>query len=697
MASRQESWLQHITGLRGLAIIMVVLFHLFPRFFPNGFYGVDVFFVITGYLLFRGLKGENNHFLFYVFLKKKVIRIYPLLSVLIILAGVSSIPFMYDSADVVAFGKNALYTFCGYSNYHYIKVYSDYFATDSNFNPLLHTWYLSVTIQVYLLWALGSMLLLRAPSRLRLACVCLIGLASLLYYYSFSIQQMIISWWGTGWGQKEAVSYYDTLGRIWQIMAGGTVLFLPDFRNRFIRIVLLLTGLTILCYSAFCHHTLPVWNSFLVVIATVLLIRYGGVADCHKLMENTPLLLIGKISFSLYIIHFPLFVFFRRWERIETDILSGMMLLVVSFACAIILWKMVEIRKFSLLKGGVLALLSLVIALGARASSGLPQWDKRSITYPVYPLSEEHTHYPPSIYNGYDEKIMRGESGTQSLLRDTNLPKRVAILSLSGMEEKPQFVLVGNSVAQQYYAGFHEVCKERNIPGIHLTTIVYPLWNYHCWLNKGYCWTEEKAKAFSEWLRCHPEIHTVVVSFLWKSRQESALPSQYTAWDGKPMPYSLPVKMQLIKEFCLQMRAAGKHVVFITPSPVFMEFEDAAFLGKGEDYVQWRKIRNKAIVPHVGEDPFVITKDEYMSFNDDVFAMLNELEREGYCKLLHIEKSIFRDGNFAGLKNGTLFCRDKTHVTPAAAIYIIQGVADEFESIMRENQATPVKLPADAR
>lgn len=693
MTQKQSEYLQHVTGLRGLAIIMVVLFHLSPQLFPNCFYGVDIFLVITGFLLFRGGKDRNDNFSFCTFLKKKVIRIYPLLSVLIIFAGISTLPFMYATTDAVTFGKNALSTFFGFSNYRYIKIYSDYFATASNMNPLLHTWYLSVTIQVYVLWALGRVLLQRAPSRLRLVCVYLIIFSSLLYCYSHSIQQIILSWGYSGWDQKSAVSYYDTMGRIWQVMAGGAVMLLPNFRHRFIKISLLLTGLTILCYFAFCSHELPVWSSLLVVIGTVLTLRYGNDFYCHKLMENKHLQKIGKISFSLYLIHFPILVFFRQWERTEPNLFQGIILLVITLVCAEIMWKMIEIRKFSLLKGGMLVLLSFIISIFARGTNRLGLlWDKRSISYPVYNLSEEHTYYSKDILNGFNEQIIKGDKGTQRLLKDTNLSNVVPLLSLSGMNEKPQFVLVGNSVAQQFYAGFHEICKDRQIPGIHLTSIVYPLWNYHVWLDESYNWTAQKANAFTEWLRCHPEIHTVVVSFLWKSKMNSTA-TEYTNWDGKHMHNSHEAKLELAKEFCLQMIGAGKHVVFITPSPVFMDFENEAYLGKGEDYVLWRNMRNKDINPHIGEDPFVITKEEYMNFNAESIALLEELEREGYCKLLRIEQSIFRDGNFAGLKGDTLFCRDKTHVTPAAAIYIIQGVADEFEAIMRENKTTPASYP----
>ncbi len=669
--------------------MLVVLFHLIPRYFSNGFYGVDIFFVITGYLLFRGWQRDNN-FAFCSFLKKKIGRIYPPLSVLILLAGVSALPFMYSTLDALPFGKSSLASICGISNYYYIKAYSDYFATDSNINPLLHTWYLSVTIQVYIMWALGCTLLQHAPSRLRIASICLITLASFIYCFSYPIQQLISSRGYEGWGQTSAVSYYDTMGRIWQVMAGGIVCILPTFRQRIIHIILLLTGLLMLCYPAFCNHELPIWSSLLIVTGTILILRYAENSRCHVLLENKPLLIIGKISFSLYLIHFPIFVFFRRWERLEPDMFQGILLLAISLAGASIMWNTLERHKPGLSKGGILVILALMVIFFTRGAHKLGlHWDRHSIPYPAYPLSEEHTHYPASVYNGYDKALMKGNRGTQDLLRDPHTRETASLLSLSGINTAPQFVLVGNSVAQQLYAGFHEICKERRIPGIHLTSIIFPLWNQHVWINDSYYWTEQKAKAFIAWLRCQPDIHTVVVSYLWKS-QEHSKPVKCRTWDGKTIYKNYEVDLSAAKEFCLQIKKAGKHVVIITPTPVFSEFENNAQLGKGEDYIQWKKMRGEDVCLN-GDDAFVITKEEYMNFNAEIFELLSQLEREGYCQLLHIEQGIFQNGHFHGLHNRLLFCRDKTHITPAASIKIMQNVADEFESIIRRNQSTPVK------
>lgn len=681
--------MQHLTGLRGIAILMVVLFHLCPILFPNGFYGVDIFFVITGYLLFFGWKKEPL-FILGNFLKKKVIRIYPCLSVLVLLAGLCIAPFLYETSDAQQFGKNCLYSLIGVSNIYYTQVYSDYFATESNINPLLHTWYLSATIQIYLMWAIGAALLRPFSSRIKLSCVCIVALISLLYYFSYSLQQIVVECGLSGWEQHAAISYYNSLGRVWQVLAGGLIFIIPLANSRWKNVSLFIFGLAALIYSSFYNHESSEWMPLLVVAGTVLVLRYAESAKLPVFLENKMLLFFGKISFSLYLVHFPIFVFYRRWERTEPCMVWCVILLLVALGAAWLLWRYIETYRFTRLQGFLLFGVALALALLCRGIYKLGlKWDMRSIAYPVYHLSDEHINYPATVHSGYNEQLLKPDSGTSDLLR-SDCGNR-SMLSLSGKNKNPEFVLIGNSVAQQLYAGFHEICKEKNISGVHLTTVIYPIWDYHVWLSDSYCWTEKKAEAFMDWLRHQPDLHTVVVSFLWKADENTKKNIHYKTWNGLSAIKTLKSTMPNVQQFCKQVKRTGKQVVFLTPTPVFMDFADKSQLGKGEDYVQWRKQRGKKIDMTAAEDPFVISESEYLKFNEDVFKMLYQLEREGYCKLLHIEEGIFQEGNFAGLHNGILFCRDRTHVTPPASIYIMRGVANQFAEIINQNRCQSMK------
>lgn len=687
MNNSQNKHISYITGLRGIAIMMVVLFHLQPDYFANGFLGVDIFLVITGYLLFRDW-NSSTPFQFLTFTKKKIARIYPPLSVLIVLAVLSSIPFLYSIGDAILLGKSALYSLLGVSNFYYMRYYSDYFATESNLNPLLHTWYLAVTIQVYLIWAILRTILRHFPHALRNPAVIILAICSIFYSFSYELQLFANNWGLVNWGQEKAISYYDTFGRIWEVLAGGIVYFLPDFRKNHVNTILSMIGFGLLCTMAFCNTELPSVASIATVICTILVLKYTGAGRCRMLIESKPLFRLGQISFSLYLLHFPIFVLYRHWEKSIPSVKDSIILLLLCIIMAWGLWKYIESRRHSRLCISSLILCAFITAGFVRGAHHVGiRWDAMQFPYPTYELTDEHHTMADSIRSGYNDKLLQGDAGTQLLL-GSPYTQIYSFLSLSGKQDKPQFVLVGNSNAQHFYAGFHEICKAQNIPGIHLTTIVFPMWDYQVWRSTSYCWTKQKAHAFIDWLKQQPELHTVVISHLWKDQTRPVTAQKLKNWDGKEITQTDKWKLHAVREFCTQLNKIGKHVVILTPSPVFSDFDNSAYLGTGGSYVQWRKWRDWEIDPTDGQDPFIITNEEYTTFNTEVFRLLNRLEEEGYCKLLHIERGIFKEGNFCGVHNNTLYCRDKTHITPAASIYIMQGVADEFARIIQHNKNT---------
>lgn len=139
-------------GLRGIAILLVILFHLRADYFSQGFLGVDVFLVISGFLLFRGYKAD---FKILPFIQKKVLRIIPLLAVVVIITAFIVFPVLFSTKSIEDVGACSISSLFCFSNLHYLHKYSNYFSTNANLNPLLHTWYLSLVVQIYAIWAIG--------------------------------------------------------------------------------------------------------------------------------------------------------------------------------------------------------------------------------------------------------------------------------------------------------------------------------------------------------------------------------------------------------------------------------------------------------------------------------------------------------------------------------------------------------------
>ena len=138
--------MKQITSLRGLAIILIILFHLNPEHFPYGYFGVEVFLVISGYLLMKSFQKQQMQIRLGEFARKKVLRLFTPVAVIIpltLLAGM----FFLDYTDLATASSTGGYTLIGAANRFLAVIQSDYFAQDSSGNPFLHMWYLAVTAQ----------------------------------------------------------------------------------------------------------------------------------------------------------------------------------------------------------------------------------------------------------------------------------------------------------------------------------------------------------------------------------------------------------------------------------------------------------------------------------------------------------------------------------------------------------------------
>ena len=156
--------MKQITSLRGLAIILIILFHLNPEHFPYGYFGVEVFLVISGYLLMKSFQKQQMQIRLGEFARKKVLRLFTPVAVIIpltLLAGM----FFLDYTDLATASSTGGYTLIGAANRFLAVIQSDYFAQDSSGNPFLHMWYLAVTAQIYLLFAGGCVLYRYLPKR----------------------------------------------------------------------------------------------------------------------------------------------------------------------------------------------------------------------------------------------------------------------------------------------------------------------------------------------------------------------------------------------------------------------------------------------------------------------------------------------------------------------------------------------------
>lgn len=301
--------MKQITSLRGLAIILIILFHLNPEHFPYGYFGVEVFLVISGYLLMKSFQKQQMQIRLGEFARKKVLRLFTPVAVIIpltLLAGM----FFLDYTDLATASSTGGYTLIGAANRFLAVIQSDYFAQDSSGNPFLHMWYLAVTAQIYLLFAGGCVLYRYLPKRAAASLFWIAGIGSFLWAYSYPIHNLLQEIGVPVWEQVRPTSHYMTLPRLWEVCAGILLAIYPPLsstrcENRKKNALLFLLGILCILVPALSRGKDVSLCSAAVVLGTCLVIRYAEPGRLAHCFNNKLLLWIGGISFSLYLVHMP--------------------------------------------------------------------------------------------------------------------------------------------------------------------------------------------------------------------------------------------------------------------------------------------------------------------------------------------------------------------------------------------------------
>ena len=294
-----------IQALRALAVMSVLIFHISPYHLPGGYLGVDVFFVISGYLIIGQIWKLicDRNFKFVDFYANRFKRLFPPLFVVLVASSILAyylmLPMEYKNYTEML-KASLLY----YSNiWFYFQ--SDYFSNDLKLSPLLHTWSLSVEEQFYFIFPIILVLLSTIFKRriMVLASLILIGLVSL-----FAGHFLLYS--------DAAFSFFSPFTRFWQFIIGGMVAVLPqpNISNRAsFQVTTLSLGVIIVSLFIYNEDT-PFPGLFAVPVT----LATAAIIACHckskfitYLTANKAILYIGNISYSLYLWHWPIIVFYK--------------------------------------------------------------------------------------------------------------------------------------------------------------------------------------------------------------------------------------------------------------------------------------------------------------------------------------------------------------------------------------------------
>lgn len=435
-------YLPLLDGLRALAIILVLCNHANLSFFNFGYLGVDIFFVLSGYLITRtNLESiQKNKFEFSRFLTRRLLRLYPALLSVSFCCLIISYAVMPPHRLVEHYKSHIALSGC-IQNF-FFAARTDYFGLDASLNVLLHTWSLAVEEQFYVLFGLFSLLMskLRLKFFKRSLIFVICSSLGLFLYYNYANYQF---------------SFYSCFTRAWEIGCGCLLAFL--FRKPYngIKPIFVDTSFVILILSTTIIKLDGLFigvNNIVVVLCTCFLIIFNNAKSLtRRILTNKLVTTIGLSSYSTYLIHQPLFAYLKTFSPlafksyIYITLISVLILGFLSYKWIECLFRnntKFRIRhKFITLS--VLYLLGLLISIYGINEKG---FEKRVILGPIAKTTTRSRHID----------ILKNPITESGELR---------MVDLGAVNKKTSVLICGDSHAFSYLHVFDNLLRNNNIHG----------------------------------------------------------------------------------------------------------------------------------------------------------------------------------------------------------------------------------------
>jgi peptidoglycan/LPS O-acetylase OafA/YrhL len=477
-----------IQGLRALAVAMVVIYHLYPPLLPGGFVGVDVFFVISGFLitghLWRGYQRTGKVGLV-DFWGRRAKRLVPAAALVLTVTWVASrlvLPAtrLADTADQVR--ASALY----FQNWLLAHNAVDYLKSNDAASPLQHFWSLSVEEQFYLLWPwlfVAAVVVMRLRARragrhrgpgVNVGLAVVAGLAGALVLGSLAY-----SVYDTRTDPKAA--YFVTTTRVWELGLGGLLALLPERLGRPLgrQGWLGWAGLAAVAASPFLLHgtsAFPGAIALLPVVGTVALIAGGSAAargGPARLTSIRPMVFLGGISYSLYLWHWPLIVLWSTHRGHKIGPYAGLALVAVAVLLSWLtkVWVEDKVRLARPLAGHswrsvstALAAVVPVTLVAVFIASRPPPWNGK--LGPSYPgaavLASKNITAPAAPIRPPPDDIAQPLYRQKGCLVDKHVAKAKACVFGDTKQPVLTVVLVGDSAAGEWFSALEPIAVQRH-------------------------------------------------------------------------------------------------------------------------------------------------------------------------------------------------------------------------------------------
>lgn len=327
------SYRPEIDGLRAIAVTAVILYHGKTLPLTGGFAGVDVFFVLSGYLITAILLAElqQSHFSVLRFYERRVRRILPALIVVLAATSVAAYAMMIPQ-QLDAYGQSLAAVVLFVSNFVF-GAKSGYFSPSLEEAPLLHTWSLSVEEQFYLFFPLLLALCFRhAPRHI-----------GLIFGVLAAASLGLAEW---GWRHEPDINFFFTFSRAWELLVGAGTALALNRRPIAPQAALATFGLGLILYALVFHSDAtpyPSLATLVPVLGTALVILYASpVTGVGLVLAARPMVVVGLLSYSAYLWHQPLFAFARLTSLDAPTPMLMAGLTVATYLLAAATWALVE-------------------------------------------------------------------------------------------------------------------------------------------------------------------------------------------------------------------------------------------------------------------------------------------------------------------------------------------------------------------
>lgn len=630
-----------IQALRGFAVLIVVLYHAgLAPFHKAGYLGVDIFFVISGYLI-TGLIAndiQQSRFSFIDFYFRRAKRLLPALYTVLLLTIVGSILFM--TLGQYRDYKNALLGTLSFTANFALYDQTGYFSEDAKFKPLLHMWSLAIEEQFYMFLPLALFFMPQKTWKISLISICSLSLI----------------WCLTRVSAHPESTFYFLPGRAWELMLGSiAALYRPTSKSKGIYNFLFYPSIiTMLALSIFpISINDPGFGTLLICICTAIVIQRNS----SEYQDNkTPffsfitlqLSRIGNISYPLYLIHWPLFSFAAN------TIVSGQLpfwvriiLMLVSFPLAFLLYRFIEnpIHRahFSSKRRFVISLLAASLALAGLSVAAKQFY----MTNPAY-----HSRSTPNL--GINP-ICDQKEGFQKL-------------TTCETTSNPKVLIWGDSYAMQWIVGLQKerpdisVAQATRRACSPLTTLSYqtPPKHSHLWAQNCIDFNQKVLAT----LPTYKSVDTVVLSSMFEGVTNPTLDGAALK-NGKYNVTKMgsDAAIHAMRDTVNQIRATGKKVVVLSP-PVKNNFDVGSCLEK----LKLQKISFGS------EADCRLSLSRAKSDYADLWNFLDRLPKEANVNVVKLSDYLCKEDTCKTSINNTILYSDIGHISQAGAIAVATDI-----------------------